>query len=115
MPVHAGQLEFELEIRDRPQAAQDDLAGIGSRAFHQQRIEAQNLDLRNSPHRLASQRHALLQAEERTLVAILGDRYHHPLEHARRPADQIDVAIGNGVERAGIDGGDAHATVREMR
>ena len=54
--------------------------------------------------RVLQQPYALLQGEHRLLVARLrDDSDDHVVEHTRRSFDHVDVAVGDGVVRSGID------------
>ena len=113
MPVHAGELEFVFEVGDRAQSADDDGSADLLHEFDQQVTEADDFYVFQVAQLAATQRDALLEAEQRLLVRALGDRDHHLVEDPRRARNQIGVTIGHGVECAGIDRdpGGAHALV----
>src|SRR3546814_1596230 len=63
VPVHAGQLEFVLEVRHRAQPAQQDSTTDFRDEMRQQRIETANLDVAVVRQRVAGQVHAQLQLQ----------------------------------------------------
>ena len=48
--------------------------------------------------------HALLHAEQRRFLRVDQDRHDNPVEQPGAAGDDVDVAVGRRIERAGIDG-----------
>ena len=65
-------------------------------------------DLRLVPEDRADHAEALLDREERRLVGVDEDRDEHAVEDVAAAADEVDVAVRHGVERARVDGGLLH-------
>ena len=53
--------------------------------------------------RRVDDRYPDLGRQQRRLPRVLENRDHEPVEHGARAADDVDVAVGDGVEGAGID------------
>jgi len=51
--------------------------------------------------RLADHRHALLEVEQRGLPGIVGDRDHHAIEEPGGPPGEIEMSVGERIERSG--------------
>src|SRR3546814_5995796 len=102
LPVHAGQLEFVLEVRHRAQPAQQDSTTDFRDEMRQQRIETANLDVAVVRQRVAGQVHAQLQLQRRALGRALGHADDQAIEQGRCAIDQVDVAAGDRIEGAGI-------------
>ena len=48
---------------------------------------------------LAYHRHALVGREERLLLGVHENGHEHPLEQVRAPQNNVDVAVGQRIER----------------
>ena len=70
----------------------------------QQRIETDHLDMGVVGNRVAGQLHAQLQRQGRALGRALGDTEDQPIEQSGGAIHQVDVAVGDRIEGAGIDG-----------
>src|SRR3546814_15742789 len=71
LPVHAGQLEFVLEVRHRAQPAQQDSTTDFRDEMRQQRIETANLAVAVVRQRVAGQVHAQLPLQRRAIGRAL--------------------------------------------
>jgi hypothetical protein len=111
LAVHAGELELVLEVRDRPQAAQDHLAGILLHELRQQPAEARHLHVLVRLQHFLGELHALVEREERPLRLAVGDAHDHLVEELRCPLDEVLVPVGDRVEGARIDGADGHGVI----
>ncbi len=103
-----GQLHLILEIRHRPQAADQDIGLLRAREIGHQITEADNLHVHQVGRRLLCQRNALIKAEHRLFTRAGGDSQHHFIEHTCRAGDNIDMTVGDGVEGTRIDRFCAH-------
>jgi hypothetical protein len=72
---------------------------------YQKRIERPHGDIPEVRGRLGGHVHPLVDAEERaaSLVRRRRDGHHYLVEDARRALDDVEVAVGHRVERAGAD------------
>src|SRR3546814_1899002 len=110
--VHAGHLKLILEIGDGAQAADDHRCPLLLGEVHQQRAERLHLDAAADavlpvllqdvgdlvPHHLDP----LVEAEQRSIAGVAGGCHDQPVHRLARPADDVDVALGDRVEGAGI-------------
>ena len=108
LPVHVGQLELVVEVGDRPQAAQHGVDAALAGVLDQQPVEAVHLDARVVLHRLEDEALALGHREERRLLRVVGHRDDQPVEQVQAALDDGDVAVGERVEAAGVDGDAGH-------
>ena len=104
--VHAGQLEFVVEVGHRPHAAHHGLAATVHHEVAHQSREALDGDLRVFGQRLARHVDALLQREQRLLVVPGRHGDDQLAEQLRRPPDHVLMAQGHGIEGTRVDGDD---------
>ena len=104
MPAHVGQLELKLEVGHRTQAAHNNADALRAREFDGQAGVTHHLDVFHFGQHAARQRHAFVDIEERRLARVRRDRHQHGIEDAGRPAHQVLVAAGDGIEGSGIHG-----------
>ncbi|KAG1448363.1 hypothetical protein G6F57_016871 [Rhizopus arrhizus] len=85
----------------------------------QQGIEADDLDIAVVAQCAAGQLHALFQRQRRALGRALRHADHDLFEQRRGPAHQVDMTIGDRIERSGIDGnaavGHGHGRMQMFR
>ena len=101
--AHVGELELELEVRHRAQAAHHDTAALLARELDGEPGVTEHRDVLQVPQHLLRELDALGEREERRLAGVGGDADHHPVEDPGRPPDQVVVAVGDGVEGARVD------------
>jgi hypothetical protein len=101
--VHAGELKFVLEIRDRAQAAQHHARILRAHELGQQPGEAHHAHVLDVGEHLARHLDALLQREEGALGAAVGDAEHERVEQAARAPHQVFVAARKRVKRSRIN------------
>src|SRR5579871_5916387 len=65
--------------------------------------ETNNFEVLHVVQHFLGEPDARLQREGRRLAGVGGDGYHHLVEHARRAAHDVGMAVGDGVESAGIE------------
>src|SRR3546814_9209313 len=88
------------------QPSYDDRRALAFREIHQQRIEADDVDLARDPLDLAAHhRHPLLDREYRVLGRVGGDADDEPIDELRTAADDIHMAERDRIESAGINAG----------
>src|ERR1041385_1613833 len=105
LAVHHRHLELVLEVRDRAQPANDDLCAGFFCVFNEQPVETLGLDaVAESFENLADHLQPLVEIEEgAVLFRVARDRDDDPVEDAKRALNQVDVTVGDGIERARID------------
>ena len=101
--VHQGQLELVLKVRHRAQAAQQGADPTLGRVFHGQAGEGFHHHTRLVFEGFAGHFHPLLMAEQREFGRIVGHGHDDLVEDVAAAPDQAEVAVGQGVESAGIE------------
>jgi len=102
--VHESHLEFEFEIGDGAQAA-DDGAGVDFLSeVDEQAVEVGDLDLFQIGGGVADEVEAFFGGEEGGFCVIAGDGDSDVVEEAAGAFDDVEVAVGDWVEGARIDG-----------
>jgi len=116
--VHVGHLQLVLEVRDGPQTAQHDPRLLATAVIDQEAFEGVHLDaLRIGAdllQRLADHGDALVHAEERMLALVVEYGDDDGVEGDQVAHQDAGVAVGDGIERTGIDGS-AHGTAFRRR
>jgi hypothetical protein len=103
-PVHQGHLEFELEVTDGAQAANDRVGFVVQREFDKEPLEFDDFYIPQVANAFREQEEPLLNAEEGTLLIVKGDGDDDFVEEPGRAAQNIEVSVVWRVERAGVDG-----------
>ena len=109
-PIHQRHLELELEVRHGAQAAHDDLRPAPLDVVDQQPVERIDLDVGVIREHGPRDLDPLVDREERRLLGVHEDRHDDAVEQPRAAQDDVDVAVGQRIERAGINGDRGHAT-----
>src|SRR6267142_795922 len=104
LAVHVAHLEFELEVRQRAEPADDEARADLFRERHLQTVERADLDVGARSAGLAHERDALIGVEQRLLREVPADADDHAVEKARGTFDDVEMPVGGRIERAGIDG-----------
>src|SRR3954452_3523815 len=106
-PVELVHLELVLEVGDDAKPLDDHLGVPAARELDDELLEDVDLDVRDVGQRVADELDPLVDREARRLVLRRADDADDDtVEDLRGPADHIDVAVRDGVVRAGADGGD---------
>jgi len=113
--VHAGHLEFVLEVGHGAQAAHDDGGVLFAHKVLQQARKAPDLHVGVVAQDFFGDFHALVDGEEGFFVAAVRDADDDLVEQACGTAYQIFVAPGERVESARVDGSDHGKAPRLMR
>src|SRR5207248_9330498 len=77
--------------------------------MHQEIVEGPHLDFAVAGRQFEGRdlsldhRHAFVDIEERPLADVGRDADDQPIDQARRPADDVGMAIGDGIEGARVD------------
>ena len=104
--VHLRHLQLVLEVGDGPQALHDDLRTVVACEVDDEALERLDPHVAQVAEGVAEHLPALLQVEARLrLLRVAGDRHDDAVEMARRSLDDVDVAIGDGVEGTRAEGG----------
>jgi hypothetical protein len=107
--IHQGELEFEFEVRDGAQSADDGLGVAALNVIHQQGIEGIGFGIGNVFDGLANQIHPFFKREHRLFGVVLGDGHNDVIEQFDGAFDDVQVAVGQGIKTAGINGGSHEA------
>jgi hypothetical protein len=100
-PVHQRHLEFEFEVADRAQSADHHQSAHTLAERHREVREVHDVDLPHAFDDGLDHRHPLFDREQRRLPGIDRDRHDHPVEQAHGAAGEIEMTVGEGVERSG--------------
>ena len=102
-----GELQLGLEIADRAQATDDRAGAAAAAQLDRQPVERVDLHPvgRNTgaTQRLANHSDPSGGVEHGRLAWIGQDGHDQPVEDFGGPFDDIEMAVGDGIERAGID------------
>ena len=110
--VEAVHLELPLEVRDHAEALHHRPGAVLAGEVDDELAEDVDDHVRHVRERVLEERDALLDGERRLLVVrITDDADDDRVEDRGRAADHVDVAQGDGVERAGVDCDDRAAWV----
>ena len=105
LAVHQRHLEFELEIRYGAQAADDRARARLPRELDEQPVERHGSDFQPVRRRFElEQPQAILDAEERHLLAVGRDGDDHLVEELYGAFNDVEMPVGYGIETAGING-----------
>src|ERR1035437_476248 len=111
LPVRVGHLQLRLEVGYGAQATHDERCFGGAAEVDSQTIECLDVNPGRYRHRtafgdgLAYDRDPLLRRQRRRgLLRIHKDAEDYPVEDGRRARHHIEVAVGDRVERARVDG-----------
>ena len=104
LAVHQRHLELVLEVRDRAQAADDArCALLPLRVVDQQAVEGLDLDVGAALEHLADDRDALVALNSGVFSTLTSTATMIRSKIARAALDDVDVAVGQRIERPGID------------
>ena len=103
-PVHQRHLELELEVRHRPQPADDDVGPAARHVVDQQPVEGVHFDIAvGLEHARAISTRSSMR-EQRRLLGVDENRDDDAVEQPRAARDDVDVSVGQRIERARVDG-----------
>ena len=104
--VHLRHLELVVEVGDRPQALHDRLGAVLLGEVDEQALEELDPHVGEVRDLLGEHLLALLEREERLrLLRVADHRDDDVVEMARGPLDDVEVTVGDGIERARAQGG----------
>ncbi len=101
--VHARHLEFVFEVGDGAQAADNDLRAFFMDEVHEQRVEADDFDIRQVAEDLGGHLDTIGERKARLLGRAFGNGQDQFVEQRGGAPDQVFVTAGDRVEGAGID------------
>src|SRR4051794_37173695 len=101
--VHLRHLQLVVEIAHRAQPFDHDRGLLRPAEVDQQAAEGLDPDIAVRLRHLAENLDALLDGEQARLVLVDQDPDDHLVEEPRGPADDVEVPVGDRVERAGTD------------
>src|SRR5207244_8374946 len=89
--------------RERADPAHDEASRRGVREVDLQAVEARDLDVAVLRAGLTHELDAFVGGEDRLLREVAADADDDAIEEARRPLDDVEMAVRGRVERAGVD------------
>ena len=99
--VHVGQLKLEVEIGAESQALDHGGYAVFPREIDQQPVHLLDSDPVEMGGGLPHQADALLPEQVTGLQAVASNSHQHLPEQVTGPGDDVQVAVGDGVEGAG--------------
>jgi phosphatidylglycerophosphate synthase len=103
-PIGVGKVEFELEIAELSEAPNDGNRLVFLGEFNRQAGEGFDTNILHALAGLACHGEALIKGEPRIFGITGGDGEDDAVEQVARPAQDVEVSQGDGVEGAGVDG-----------
>ena len=104
LTVHQGHLELVLEVGHGAQPADDGTRLLLPQVVDQQAREVADRDVGQVAQRLSGHGVPLLDAERGTFLGVDQNADLHLVEDRGGAFGNIDVPVGDGIERAGVDG-----------
>src|SRR5207247_8307669 len=105
LSIHQRLLKLCVEVRVGTQSLDQSRRPERAGELNRQAREARDLDAVSPFQRFLDQRDPLLDCEQRLpLVGVGGNRDDHAVEDAECAVDDVEVAVGERVEAAGVDG-----------
>ena len=104
-------VELKLKIGQGAQAAQHGLRAALRGKVHQKAVEGIHLHPGCSVQAGPQHLHPLLEGKEELLFRVRQDGHDDAVEDFQPAVDQIQMAVGDGVKRARIDGDAFHSAV----
>jgi hypothetical protein len=102
--IHQRHLEFVFVVRDGANTSQNDACAALGHIVHEQAAEGSHFDVRKIDGHFPQHFDSFFQTEERPLFIVAEDGDDQAIEQSRPALDQIQVAVGNWIEGAGVDG-----------
>src|SRR6516162_2364366 len=104
--VHQRHLQLELVVTDSSDTAQNRIGALLDAVGHEQALEGVDRDVLEFGRHCLEHLDALFNAEEgTTLLLVLSDSDDESVKQFAAPVNEVEVSVGNGIERAGVDGG----------
>ena len=97
-------LELELEVGNGAKPANDDVRFPARHVIDQEPVESIDFDVRLRLEDLPSDLDPFVHREQRRLFRVHEHRDDDAIEEPRAARDDVDVPVGERVERPGIDG-----------
>ena len=101
--IHERHLELALEIRNGPQALDDNGAALFARKVGQQLVGVHDRDVRNVRRDAADKLSALLRREHGAFFTVIHHADDQPVKAARRTGDDVEMTVCDRVEAAGVN------------
>jgi hypothetical protein len=115
LAVHERHLKFVLEVTHGAKAPDDDTRSHPLGEVGEQAVEGFERHPSVVADRPAQHVEPLLHRKERLLGHVQRDRHDHAISQRQAPADEILVALGRGIERAGVHGDPGHGRWQKVR
>ena len=91
--IHERHLELALEIRNGPQALDDNGAALFARKVGQQLVGVHDRDVRNVRRDAADKLSALLRREHGAFFTVIHHADDQPVKAARRTGDDVEMTV----------------------
>ncbi len=111
MAVHEGHLEFVFEVGNGAESADEGGGFMLGGEIHEEAFERGGGDVGPGGEVFLDQAESLGGVEERLFILVERDAYDHFVEEAGGARHDIEVAVGHGVEGAGINT-DCHSRLK---
>ena len=111
--VHSRHLHLVVEIAGIAQSANDDAGANLERGRHGEGVEGGHVEfgaglVGHGAEGIDNKAHTLVRAEQSLLVMMRADGNDEAVDKLRRAPGDIDMAVGHGVEAAGIEADAGH-------
>lgn len=103
MAVHERHIELKLEVGKRAETADNGVGFLFAGKFDEEAVEGSDGDVGHSGRGCAEEVKALLNGEEGAFAGIVCHGQGDAVKEAGGTAQDVDMAVGDGVEGTGID------------
>ena len=112
--VGVGDLQFEFEVAEGPQAPQNHLGLTKPGVLHRQAVKTGHLHAAEMGRGLADLLQTAIQGEAGLLAWVLQHCHHHPPEKTGTALDQVQMAQGERIETAWIENTHANRSLASV-
>lgn len=110
--IHESELEFELEVGDGAEAADEGDGFLFAGEVDEEAVEGHDADVGEVAGDGADEVDALVEGEEALFVVFASDADNDFVEEAGGAFEDIEVAVGDGVKTSRVDGSSHGGVVR---
>ena len=101
--VHQRHVEFELKVGKRAETADDRVGFLCEGKVHEQTAEGGGCHVGERGEIGREHRQSLFRGEERAFAGVVGDGDSDAVEEFCGPGKDVEMSVGDGVKRTGID------------
>ena len=101
--VHERHVELKLEVGEGAQAADNGVGFLGDGELDEQAVEDDGGDVRVAGEVALDEIETVLGGEDGALAGVAGDGNGDAVEEFRSAVEHIEVTVGEGIKRAGIN------------